>query len=307
MQNLKALSYKLRQNVVDMIMAGKAGHIGGDMSVMETMVALYFHAMNISPENQDDPNRDMFVMSKGHCVETLYAVLAEKGFFPIEQVIKEYSQFGSKFIGHPNNKLPGIEMNSGSLGHGLPVAVGMALAQKMDKRPSRTYVVMGDGELAEGSVWEGAMSATQYKLDNLCAVVDRNRLQISGTTEVVMHQDMVEDRFAAFGWNVLSVDGNDIDAMNAAFDAAKAVKGKPTLIVANTTKGKGSAVMENKASWHHHVPTAEEYEQIMKDLKAHEEAAQSVRPEGGLSLQAQRSKTQAKPLTERSEREGARI
>ena len=307
MQNLKALSYRLRQNVVDMIMAGKAGHIGGDMSVMETMVALYFHAMNISPENQDDPNRDMFVMSKGHCVETLYAVLAEKGFFPIEQVIREYSQFGSKFIGHPNNKLPGIEMNSGSLGHGLPVAVGMALAQKMDKRPSRTYVVMGDGELAEGSVWEGAMSATQYKLDNLCAVVDRNRLQISGTTEEVMHQDSVEERFAAFGWNVLSVDGNDIDAMNAAFDAAKTVKGKPTLIVANTTKGKGSAVMENKASWHHHVPTAEEYEQIMKDLKAHEEAAQSVRPEGGLSLQAQRSKTQAKPVTERSEREGARI
>ena len=307
MQNLKALSYRLRQNVVDMIMAGKAGHIGGDMSVMETMVALYFHAMNISPENQDDPNRDMFVMSKGHCVETLYAVLAEKGFFPIEQVIREYSQFGSKFIGHPNNKLPGIEMNSGSLGHGLPVAVGMALAQKMDKRPSRTYVVMGDGELAEGSVWEGAMSATQYKLDNLCAVIDRNRLQISGTTEEVMHQDSVEERFAAFGWNVLSVDGNDIDAMNAAFDAAKTVKGKPTLIVANTTKGKGSSVMENKASWHHHVPSAEEYEQIMKDLKAHEEAAQSVRPEGGLSLQAQQSKTQAKPLTERSEREGARV
>ena len=307
MQNLKALSYRLRQNVVDMIMAGKAGHIGGDMSVMETMVSLYFHAMNISPENQDDPNRDMFVMSKGHCVETLYAVLAEKGFFPIEQVIREYSQFGSKFIGHPNNKLPGIEMNSGSLGHGLPVAVGMALAQKMDKRPSRTYVVMGDGELAEGSVWEGAMSATQYGLDNLCAVIDRNRLQISGTTEEVMHQDSVEERFAAFGWNVLSVDGNDIDAMNAAFDAAKTVKGKPTLIVANTTKGKGSSVMENKASWHHHVPSAEEYEQIMADLKKHEEAAQSVRPEGGLSLQAQRSKTQAKPLTERSEREGARI
>ena len=188
MQNLKALSYKLRRDVVEMIMAGKAGHIGGDMSVMETMVSLYFHAMNISPENQNDPNRDMFVLSKGHCVEALYAVLAEKGFFPIDTVIKEYSQFGSKFIGHPNNKLPGIEMNSGSLGHGLPVAVGMALAQRMDGRPSRTYVVMGDGELAEGSVWEGAMSATQYKLDNLCAVVDRNRLQISGTTEEVMHQ-----------------------------------------------------------------------------------------------------------------------
>lgn len=272
MQNLKALSYKLRRDVVEMIVAGKAGHIGGDMSVMETLVSLYFHAMNISPENQDDPNRDMFVMSKGHCVESLYAVLAAKGFFPIEQVIKEYSQFGSRFIGHPNNKLPGIEMNSGSLGHGLPVAVGMALAQKMDNRPSRTYVVMGDGELAEGSVWEGAMSATQYKLDNLCAVVDRNRLQISGTTEEVMHQDSVEERFAAFGWNVLSVDGNDINAMNKAFDDAKATKGRPTLVVANTTKGKGSPVMENKAGWHHHVPNAEEYEQIMADLKACEEA-----------------------------------
>ncbi len=273
MENLKALSYKLRQDVVNMIMAGKAGHIGGDMSVMETLVSVYFHAMNISPENQDDPARDMFVMSKGHCVESLYAVLAEKGFFPIEKVIREYSQFGSPFIGHPNNKLPGIEMNSGSLGHGLPVAIGMALAKKMDYLPSRVYVVMGDGELAEGSVWEGAMSATQYHLDNLVAIVDRNRLQISGGTEEVMHQDSCEERFTAFGWNVLSVDGNDIDAMIGALDAAKTVKGKPTLIVANTVKGCGSAVMENKASWHHHVPTQEEYDQIMADLKAREEAA----------------------------------
>ena len=273
MENLKAKAYALRQDVVNMIMAGKAGHIGGDMSVMETLVSIYFHAMNISPENQNDPNRDMFVMSKGHCVESLYAVLAAKGFFPIEQVIKEYSQFGSKFIGHPNNKLPGIEMNSGSLGHGLPVAIGMALAQKMNHSDARTFVVMGDGELAEGSVWEGAMSATQYKLDNLVAVIDRNRLQISGTTEEVMHQDSVEERFAAFGWNVFSVDGNDIDAMNKAFDDARTVKGKPTLVVANTVKGCGSPVMENKAGWHHHVPSQEEYEQIMADLKAREEAA----------------------------------
>ena len=273
MSNLKALSYELRQNVIDIIMAGKAGHIGGDMSVMETLVSLYFHTMNISPENQDDPNRDMLVMSKGHCVESLYAVLAKKGFFPLEQVLREYSQFGSHFIGHPNNKLPGIEMNSGSLGHGLPVAVGMALGEKMTGRDARVYVVMGDGELAEGSVWEGAMSATQYKLDNLVAVVDRNRLQISGTTEEVMHQDSVEERFKSFGWNVLSVDGNDVDAMNKAFDEAKTVKGTPTLIVANTVKGCGSPVMENKASWHHHVPTQEEYDQIMKDLKEREEAA----------------------------------
>ena len=273
MENLKAKAYALRQDVVNMIMAGKAGHICGDMSVMETLVSLYFHAMNISPENQNDPGRDMFVMSKGHCVESLYAVLAAKGFFDIEQVIREYSQFGSPFIGHPNNKLPGIEMNSGSLGHGLPVAIGMALAQRMNGTDARTYVVMGDGELAEGSVWEGAMSATQYKLDNLVAVIDRNRLQISGTTEEVMHQDSVEERFAAFGWDVFSVDGNDIDAMNKAFDDAKTVKGKPTLIVANTTKGCGSPVMENKASWHHHVPSQEEYEQIMADLKAREEEA----------------------------------
>lgn len=275
MENLKEKAYALRQDVVRMIMAGKAGHIGGDMSVMDVLVALYFHEMNISPENMDDPKRDKFVMSKGHCVESLYAVLAAKGFFPIEQVIREYSQFGSQFIGHPNNKLPGIEMNSGSLGHGLPVAVGMALAERMNKSGARVYVVMGDGELAEGSVWEGAMSASQYGLDNLCAVVDRNRLQISGTTEEVMHQDSVEERFASFGWNVLSVDGNDIEALCAAFDEAKTVKGKPTLVVANTVKGCGSPVMENKASWHHHVPTQEEYEQIMKDLKAREEAARN--------------------------------
>ena len=161
MQNLKALSYDLRKNVIDMIVEGKGGHIGGDMSVMDILVELYFEQMNISPENMDDPDRDRFVMSKGHSVEALYAVLAAKGFFPIEQVIKEFSKFGSKFIGHPNNKLPGIEMNSGSLGHGLPVCVGMALAGKMDERDYRVYTVMGDGELAEGSVWEGVMAAHQ--------------------------------------------------------------------------------------------------------------------------------------------------
>lgn len=271
MENLKALSYELRQDVVRMIREGKGGHIGGDMSVMETLVALYFHEMNISPENQNDPERDMFVMSKGHSVEAYYAVLAKKGFFPMEEVISQFSKFGSAYIGHPNNKLPGIEMNSGSLGHGLPVCVGMALAGKMNGSSSRVYTVMGDGEMAEGSVWEGAMSASQYKLDNLCAVVDRNRLQISGNTEDVMHQDSVEERFKAFGWNVYSVDGNDVDQLIDAFEKAKTVKGMPTLIVANTTKGKGSSVMENKAPWHHKVPSDEEYAQIMKDLKEREE------------------------------------
>ncbi len=273
MQNLKALSYDLRKNVIDMIVEGKGGHIGGDMSVMDILVELYFEQMNISPEKMDDPDRVRFVMSKGHSVEALYAVLAAKGFFPIEQVIKEFSKFGSKFIGHPNNKLPGIEMNSGSLGHGLPVCVGMALAGKMDERDYRVYTVMGDGELAEGSVWEGVMAAHQYKLDNLCAIVDRNRLQISGCTEDVMAHDSQEERWGSFGWHVISVNGNDYKELKAAFDEAKTVKGAPTVIIANTTKGYGSSVMENKAGWHHKVPNAEEYAQIMKDLEAGKEAA----------------------------------
>lgn len=274
MENLTALAYDLRKDVINMICAGKAGHIGGDMSVMDTLVTLYFSQMNIGPENMDNPDRDLFVMSKGHSVEALYAVLAKKGFFSIDEVIEKFSKFGSKYIGHPNNKLPGIEMNSGSLGHGLPVCVGMALAGKMNYKNYRVYTVMGDGELAEGSVWEGAMSASQYKLDNLCAVVDRNRLQISGTTEEVMHQDNVAERFRSFGWNVIDVkDGNSIEQLNAAFEEAKTVKGKPTLLVANTIKGCGSSVMENKAAWHHHVPNDEEYVQIMKDLEARKEAA----------------------------------
>ena len=274
MENLKALAYELREDVMDIIMSGKAGHIGGDMSVMEILTEIYFDQMNISPENMDDPNRDKFVMSKGHSVEAYYAVLAKKGFFPIEEVVEQFSKFGSKYIGHPNNKLPGIEMNSGSLGHGLPVCVGMALAGKMNGQDYRVYTVMGDGELAEGSVWEGAMAAHQYQLDNLCAVVDRNRLQISGNTEDVMGHDDLHERFRAFGWNVIDVaDGNDIDQLKAAFDAAKEVKGKPTVLIANTIKGKGSPVMENKANWHHKVPNEEELAQIRKDLAERKEAA----------------------------------
>lgn len=274
MENLNALAYELRENVIDMIVEGKAGHIGGDMSVMEILTEIYFDQMNISPENMDDPDRDKFIMSKGHSVEAYYAVLAAKGFFDIKDVIATFSKFGSQFIGHPNNKLPGIEMNSGSLGHGLPVSVGMALAGKMDKKDYRVYTVMGDGEVAEGSVWEGAMAASHYKLDNLCAVVDRNRLQISGNTEDVMAHDDLCERWSSFGWNVINVaDGNDIDQLKAAFDAAKEVKGKPTMVIANTVKGKGSSIMENKANWHHKVPNAEELAQIKKDLAERKEAA----------------------------------
>lgn len=272
--NLKALSYECRLNVLEMIKGAGTGHIGGDFSVMDILVTLYFKQMNISPETMDDPDRDLFVMSKGHSVEAYYAVLAAKGFFDIDDVIAKFSRFGSQYIGHPNNKLPGIEMNSGSLGHGLPVCVGMAIASKMDGKNNRIYTVMGDGELAEGSVWEGAMAASQYKLDNLCAVVDRNRLQISGNTEDVMGQDDLAARFSAFGWNVLQAEGNDIDSLNEAFEAAKTCKGRPTMIIANTTKGFGGGeVMENKAAWHHKVPTDEEYQMIRAELLKRRDAA----------------------------------
>ena len=272
-QNLKKLAYRLRQHVVQMIVNGKGGHIGGDMSVMDILVTLYFAEMNITPENFTGADHDHFIMSKGHSVESLYAVLAEKGFFPLDKVLSEFSKFGSQFIGHPNNKLPGIEMNSGALGHGLPVAVGMALAERMNRSENRVYVVMGDGEQAEGSVWEGAMSAANYRLDNLCAVVDRNHLQISGNTEDVMALEKFSRKWDSFGWHVIDVqDGNDIDSLKLAFHEARMVKGRPSVIIANTVKGKGSAIMENKASWHHHLPNEEEFAQIMADLKAVEEA-----------------------------------
>lgn len=268
---LESLRWDLRQDTVDIIMAGGGGHIGGDMSVIDALMVLYENHLRITPETVDDPDRDRFVLSKGHAMEAYYAVLCHEGFLDLADVKARFSKFKSPYIGHPNNKLPGIEMNSGSLGHGLPVAVGMALAAKMDGRNYRTYVFMGDGELAEGSVWEGAMSGGNFELDNLCVLVDRNRLQISGSTEDVMKQDSQEERWAAFGWNVLSVPGNDIRALDAAFSLAEETKGKPTVIIANTVKGFGSPVMENKASWHHHLPTAEEYAQIAADFKAHKE------------------------------------
>ena len=269
--NYKAFSYDLRKDCVDIIMAGGGGHIGGDMSLMDILTYLYFEEMNISPENMACADRDRFVLSKGHSMEAYYAVLCAKGFLDLEDVKKNFSQFGSSYIGHPNNKLPGIEMNSGSLGHGLPVCVGMALAGKMDRKDYRVYTVMGDGELAEGSVWEAAMAGSHYELDNLCAIVDRNRLQISGCTEDVMHHDSQAERWSAFGWNVITLDGHDYDALRSAFAAARSCKGKPTVLIAETTKGYGSAVMENKASWHHHVPTDEEYRQILADFAARKE------------------------------------
>ena len=272
MNALAVKAYDLRQDVLDIIVSGGGGHIGGDMSCMEIVLALY-NRMNVSPDRADDPNRDRFVLSKGHCVETLYAVLADRGFLDINEVKARFSKFGSEYIGHPHNTLPGIEMNSGSLGHGLSVCVGMALAGKMDGRDYRVYTLMGDCELAEGSVWEGFMAAGHYRLDNLCAVIDRNGLQISGSTEDVMAHGDLAARISAFGWHVVeAADGNDIDQVNDAFDEAARVRGRPTAVIAHTVKGKGSSLMENKASWHHHLPTAEEYEIIRRDFARRKEA-----------------------------------
>ena len=274
MRSLNAMRFELRQNVLDMICRAKAGHIGGDFSVMDILITLYFKQMNISPQNAEDENRDRFVMSKGHCVEAYYAVLAAKGFFPMDELLDRFSVFGSPYIGHPNNKLPGIEMNSGSLGHGLPVCVGMALSGKMDRSDYRVYTVMGDGELAEGSVWEGFMAGSHYKLDNLCAVIDRNRLQISGGTEEVMGHEDLEERIKSFGWYVIQANGNDIDDLDEALEHAKELKGRPTAIIANTVKGFGGGeIMENKAAWHHKVANAEEYAQISKELAKRKEEA----------------------------------
>lgn len=273
MENLKALAYELRKDTIDIIMAGGGGHIGGDMSVMEVLVDLYFRQMNVSPQQTEDPDRDYFIMSKGHSMEAYYAVLCRKGFLELDDVKARFSRFNSPYIGHPHNTLPGIEMNSGSLGHGLPVAVGLALAAKKRGGANRVYVVTGDGELAEGSNWEGFMSGAMFGLDNLCCIIDRNYLQISGSTEDVMALDDLKAKVEAFGWNVISLkDGNDLDEIDAAFESAKTVKGRPTCVITNTVKGKGSPVMENKAGWHHKVPTREQYEEIVKDLNAKKEA-----------------------------------
>ena len=274
-KELQLTAAKARLLGVQMVHDAASGHPGGSMSCMDVLTYLYFAEMRVDPKNPHDPGRDRFVMSKGHCSPAVYPTLALRGFFPVED-LKMFRRIDGHMSGHVEMKyVPGVDMSTGSLGQGISVAVGMALAGKMDKKDYRVYTVMGDGELAEGSVWEGAMAASNYKLDNLCAVVDRNRLQISGCTEDVMKQDSQEQRWAAFGWNVISVDGDSIEAMDAAFTAAKHHKGQPTVIIANTTKGYGSALMENKADWHHHLPNEEEYKQILADFAARKEVVQN--------------------------------
>ena len=260
----------LRKHILELIRAAGAGHIGGDMSVVDILQMLYFKEMHLSPERSDDPLRDRMILSKGHCVEAYYAVLCERGFLHYQDVLSRIGTFGTPYIGHPNCKLNGLEINSGSLGHGLPVGVGMALAAKMYGSPSRTYVVTGDGEWEEGSNWEAAMAAVQFELDGLCLIIDRNRLQISGTTEQVMAHENMEERLKSFGWHVVTCDGNDYESLAEAFAQARCRHGQPTALLAQTVKGCGISFMEGRVEWHHRVPTEQEYDQAMQELEAKE-------------------------------------
>lgn len=256
-----------RKRLVEIVYNGGAGHIGGDLSCLNMMTALYFDVMNVDPENPKMENRDRFVLSKGHCVEALYSVLEAKGFIK-KELTDTLGQFGSVLSGHPTIEVPGIEVNSGALGHGLPIGVGMAIAAKMDKKSWRTYVMMGDGEQGEGSIYEAAMAGSNYKLDNLVAIIDRNHLQISGDTEDVMKIDSVYDRWTAFGWDVKEINGDSCEEILNAFNSIDYNNGKPHLIVSHTTKGYGISYMENIAKWHHGMPNAEQYAQAISEIDA---------------------------------------
>jgi transketolase len=266
-RELKAKAIQIRMDLLKIIHRAKTGHTGGSLSNTDILTALYYRVMKIDPRNPKWEERDRFIASKGHSVESLWCILADLGFFPKEE-LGTYSQFGTRLIGHPNNKVPGIEMNTGALGHGLAISVGMALAAKRDGKSYRVFCLMGDGEQAEGSVWEAAMAGAHYKLDNLVGIIDRNRLQISGSTEDVMGLEPLEEKWKAFGWHVVSIDGNDMASLIEAFEAIPEVAGKPTLIMANTVKGKGVSFAENVPHWHHHVPNDEELEKALAELSA---------------------------------------
>lgn len=265
-QELEKKSIELRKDIVNICYNSKAGHIGGSLSSIDVLNTLYNYELNIDPKNPNMKNRDRFILSKGHVAEALFVVLADCGFFEKDE-LKTYSTFNSKFIGHPNNKIPGIEMNTGALGHGLSLGVGCALAAKMNEENYRTYVLMGDGEQAEGSIWEAAMSASHYNLDNLVAIVDRNGLQISGSTEEVMSLKDLKGKWEKFGFYVIEINGNSYVEIIEAFQKARKIKGMPTLILANTVKGKGISYMENEASWHHGVMTKEQYDLAISELE----------------------------------------
>ena len=271
-RELQLKSVHLRKKTLEAIYDAGAGHTGGGLSCLDILNVLYNRILNVSPENFSNPNRDRYVQSKGHSVEALYAVLADRGFFP-EADLKTICHYQSHFVGHPTRHIPGIEMNTGALGHGLPISVGMAIAGKMDSATYRAFTLLGDGELAEGSNWEAAMCAAHYKLDNLTAIIDHNTLQISGRTRDVCSNEPLDKKFRAFGWSVKTVNGHDFAGLTNVLKKP-AVIGKPTCVIANTIKGRGVSFMEDVAKWHHGVPSEAELKQALAELDAAEKLLQ---------------------------------
>ena len=267
-KQLERTAYQARLLALDAVHTAASGHIGGSLSIIDTLTTLYFNVMNVDPANPQDPDRDRFVLSKGHCTPALYPVLSLRGFFP-EEDLKLFRSIKGHYSGHAEMRhVKGVDMSTGSLGQGISAAVGMALAGKVAKKDYRVYAVLGDGEIAEGQVWEAAMSAAKYHLDNLCAVIDVNGLQIDGATKDVMPSEPLDQKFEAFNWNVIHVDGHDFDALVQAFEDAKACKGKPTMLLAKTTKGKGVSFMEGNYAWHGKAPNDEQYEQAKAEVEA---------------------------------------
>ncbi|WP_315080244.1 transketolase [uncultured Clostridium sp.] len=265
-EKLQEISKLIRKDIVTMLTESASGHPGGSLSIADIMSVLFFNEMNIDPKNPKNPDRDRFVLSKGHAAPALYSALARKGYFDVEE-LNTLRKIGSRLQGHPNmNDLPGIDMSTGSLGQGISAAVGMALAGKLDNKNYRVYTILGDGELEEGQVWEASMSAAHYKLDNLTAFVDYNGLQIDGNISDVMNPAPIDKKFEAFGWNTLIIDGHDYDQILDAIEKAKNIKGQPTVIVCKTVKGKGVSFMENQAGWHGTAPSVEQCDQALKEI-----------------------------------------
>jgi transketolase len=265
-EQLARKSWQYRRRLLEIIKHAGAGHTGGGLSCLDILNVLYNRVLNVSPETFSDPHRDRYVQSKGHSVEALFVVLADRRFFP-ESELETLCRYQSHFVGHPTRKVPGVEQNTGALGHGLPISVGMAIAGKMDGAPYRVFTLLGDGELAEGSNWEAALAAAHYGLDNLTAVIDHNTLQITGRTRDVMNNEPLAEKFAAFGWAVRRVDGHDFAALTRAL-RAPLEPGKPGVAIADTTKGKGVSFMENVGRWHHGVPNDDEYARALAEIDA---------------------------------------
>ncbi len=257
---------EIRKDIIEQVYRANSGHPGGSLSIADIMAVLYFDELNIDEKNPKWEDRDRLILSKGHCSPALYGALAERGYFEKED-LKGFRNINSKLQGHPNmNDVPGVDMSSGSLGQGLSVANGMAISGKMDKKEYRVYCILGDGEIEEGQVWEAAMAANKYSLDNLCVIVDNNNLQIDGTIEEVMSSYPIDKKFESFGFNVVTINGHDIQEIKDAFLNARNTKGKPTCIIAKTIKGKGVSFMENQVGWHGKAPNKEQYDEAMRDF-----------------------------------------